>query len=200
MTFQSVPNVVEAVPHITMNGKEITLTFYGEIAGGYSAADVQNLADEMDDWAATELKPWLSVSGTYDFTSTRGLEFANDVIGLSSTGAGAGGEASQALPNNAVLSVKRRSGFTGRSARGRVYVPVAFGELSTNENYVSSGFAVGITAALDEVRVYMLNAGFTEVIVSRYTGGSLRATGVTFDVVDYSVVDTRIDSQRRRLP
>ena len=199
MTFQSVPDVAEAVVQFTAQGELQTMTFYG-LKVGYSQGDLDALSAAMDAWATAELKPMLSSSLAYIGVQVKGLELLNDLTSFDATGSGVGGTAETPLANQDCIAVARLSNFTGRSARGRVYMPLHRGNVDTNENLVTSSTETAFEDALDEVSVSMIGAGWIEVIVSRFTGGAPRATGVTFTVVAYDMRDREIDTQRRRMP
>lgn len=202
MPFQPVPHTAEAVVRLSANAQLITLTFYGGIAsGGDDQAGLDNLTDVMDVWADTELKAVLSEDVTYLGVSGRVLNFLNDFYSFNDTNTGAGSLVSDTMPNNVCLAVKRSSAFTGRSARGRVYMPLAVNQVDPNNpNTVFTGSVGNIVAALNEVRVAMSGVGWSERIVSRYTAGAARAQGITFAVTGYSAVNNTVDTQRRRLP
>lgn len=198
MPFQGVPFAAEAICRMTINSKPIVMTFYGTKLGGYGQADLEALAAAMDDWALNQLLSRLVTTATYDGFDVRGLQLENDFTATDISSAGAGVQASVALPNQNALAVKRRSALTGRSARGRVFVPLNEDNLQTNKNLVTQTTADTWVAALNEVKVHMATALFTEVIVSRITAGAPRVEGVTFEVVGYSVGNLNVDSQNRR--
>lgn len=200
MAFQTVPNTLEAVVQLLINSGEVTMTFYARYPGAYGQAEADALAEQMDLWADTELKPALSSSATYVGVLVRGLELLNDVFAFNNTNTGVGDVVSAPLPNNVAKAVARRSGLTGRSARGRVYFPLYLAALDANENFITAVTAADLVARLEEVSTYMAVAGGTEVIVSRYTAGAPRLFGVTFGVQDYAVTSLRVDSRRDRLP
>lgn len=201
MAFQSVPDTAEAVVSFSLNTQPFTNTFYFKHAGGYVLADLQDLANEVDDWVGTSLLPELGADTTYVRTTVRGLENIVDLEVIEATNAGIGGVAVQALPINLAFCVKRETGNTGRSARGRVYL-AGFGltYLAANENFWDSTDMADVITALNALAPSLTSFGWVEVVVSRYSGGAKRATGVTFPVTNYTPVDYRVDSRRDRLP
>lgn len=201
MAFQSVPNTAEVVIEFLLNSVAFTNTFYAELPGPYDVTDLENLAAAMDLWVDTYLLPELGADTTYVRTTVRGLENIVDLEVINATNSGVGGVAVQALPVNLAFCVKRETGLTGRSARGRVYL-AGFGltYLSANENFWDATDMVDVINALNEIDDVMLGVGWTEVVVSRYSNGAKRTTGVTFPVTTYVAVDYRVDSRRDRLP
>jgi len=199
MAFQSVPDVAEAVVAWTAQGETQTMTFYG-LKTGYTQGDINALATRMDQWAGAELVPMLSTSLNYAGVTVKGLELLNDLTATDATNASAGSTVEVPLANQDCVAVARLSNFTGRSARGRVYMPLHRGNVDTNENFVTSSTKTAFEDALDEVSVGMISEGWIEVVVSRFTGGAPRTVGVTFTVVQYEMRDLEIDTQRRRMP
>ena len=201
MVFQSVPETAEVVMRMVCNNAPVTNTFYARKTGGYDLTSLTTLVVAVYTNFITSILPYLPIALLCDGATGRGLQFINDVEYVHSPGVVAGAAATNPTPSNVALAFKRTSGLTGRSARGRVYIgPLPTGALTTDENYVSSAVAANLLGGLDEMRIEIAAQGWIEVIVSRYTGGTKRPTGVTFPVVDYSYSNLRVDSRRDRLP
>ena len=179
----------------------VSFSMYARQAVAYDSDLIADLAEATDLWMGTELLPLLSDNVSYTITNVRGLESENDIERSSSVSAAQGGVAAVPLPNNIAFVVKRLSGLTGRSARGRVYVPgIPTSAQTSNENFVGQTFADNVLAAFNEFQSYLTGTGWTEVIVSRYTAGAKRLLGVTFPVVNWEYTDFRLDSRRDRFP
>jgi hypothetical protein len=163
--------------------------------------DVEDLTIAVyDNWAGL-ITPHMPIAYILNGATGRGLEFQNDVEYEHTPGAVAGQSATNPTPSNVCIAIKRSSSFTGRSARGRVYVgPIPVGHLQTDENFVGATWVANIIAGLQDMRDDMSAIGWQEVIVSRYSNNVKRAVGVTFAVVNYDNVDLRVDSRRDRLP
>jgi hypothetical protein len=201
MAFQSVPETAEAVVRWQSNGEVCTMTFFGRYGEPYDQTAIDGLALQMDDWATDELKVRLSDQVTYLGVNVKGLEFQEDLEAENVTGAGVGGLEAAPMPNNVVKAIKRYTGRTGRSARGRVYWPLVTSQVdSTDENRASASETAVIVAALNEVRTYMDNAGWNEVVVSRQHNGVVRTEGETYVVQAYLSTSDVLNTQRRRLP
>jgi len=201
MAFQSVPDTAEAVVKFLLNSVNFTNTYYAKRAGGYTEAQLGELAVAVDAWVEASIRPELGADTTYVQTTVRGLENIVDFEVIEAGGSGIGGVAVQALPVNLAFCVKRETGQTGRSARGRVYL-AGFGltYLAANENFWDSTDMADVITALNALRGEMLSASWTEVVVSRWTNGIKRPVGVTYEVTQYVPVDYRVDSRRDRLP
>lgn len=199
MAFQSVPGAAEAVVVMTCNGETITNTFYGHRDDPYDQGDVDALAEQVDDWVGTEYLPLLSSTLTYVETNVRGLEDINDFFGSADAESGVGGIAIAPFPNSVTIAISRRSGFTGRSARGRVYIPLHTSVVDTNENFMNATAAAEFVSAFGALGAYFTIAGWDNVIVSRYANGVARAAGVVFDITQWAFADLELDTQRRRM-
>lgn len=200
MAFQSVPGTAEAAVLVTSSdGKIRQMTFFARQAGGYTLGSLQNLANSLDSWAAIQYRPIVSNEVTYLRTEVRGLEFENDQVAQQGAGTGVGGIAVARLPMNVSFAVKRASGLTGRSARGRVYW-VGLTEAQVVADTVIVAARNSILAALNNLHASIILTGWENVVVSRYSNGVKRPVGVTFGFPGWSVTNDLTDSQRNRLP
>lgn len=205
MAFQPVPNVVQAALVFVRGGKEIVNTFHAEFTTGYGQGDVDEVTAMLDTLMSTTWLPLLPTSIAYARTEARGLSVENDLFSENATSAAAGATGdTEYAPPQVTLAVRKTSNFTGRSARGRVFWPgFATNQLEgTLNTFVSVALRGQLLSAVDAVRTGLegLTSTPEAVIVSRYTDGTQRPTGVTFRWTGSSVTDWRVDTQRRRLP
>jgi hypothetical protein len=200
MAFQSVPETAEVFVEYSQNGVSMGNSFYFRKTGGYTLSDLEDLADDMDSWVATEWLPLLSQDVSYARCVVRGLENEEDYVTENNDGVGAGGIAVAGLPNNVTFAFKRLSGFTGRSARGRVYMTgIGTSFLTADENIMNGTKLLNLLAVLAEIVNYVITHGWVEVIVSRYHEGMKRTTAQTLAVSEWSYSNSKVDTQRRRL-
>jgi len=201
MAFQAVPDTAEIVVNYSGNGSTMANVFHAKKSGGYILADIVALADAVD---AVIVADWLVRQAdcfSYVSTVVRGLDEENDLEATNTDGAGPGAVATVGQPTNVTFSVKKTSGLTGRSARGRAYwIGMPAADLAADENTLDAGAVTAIVAAIDEIRIEIATAGWIPSIVSRFTNNAKRITGVTFEWTDSSAVNNVVDSQRRRLP
>lgn len=201
MAFQSVPATAEAVVRCIWSSVLVTMTFYASVAVAYDQQAIDDLAEAIDDWMSTDMLPELTDQLSYLSTEVRGLEQEVDFVASNSTGAGIGTGSSTTLPNNVAFAMKRLSGFSGRNARGRVYIPgLSAAFLQGDENYLLQTKADALKFALNNQLAYLTLAGWFPVIVSRYNEGEKRLFGVTFAVDEWDYTDLRLDTRRDRLP
>lgn len=200
MAFQAVPETAEVTVVYRQNLENITNSFHARLVGGYVLADLVVLAAAVDVAIAANWLPIQTLDALYQRVEVRGLAVENDLFAENSDSSGAGADVIEGLPNNVTLSVKKTSGLTGRSARGRLYfMGIPSNDLSTNENQWAAATVTAVEAAIEAVRVAITVTAWTPVIVSRFTGGLLRSVGVTFNWTGSVAVNINVDSQRGRL-
>lgn len=202
MAFQAVPDTVEIDMIFTQNGITVQNVFYAEKTGGYVLSDLEDLASAVDlQWQGT----WRDQQPdevTYLRTEVRGLAEENDLVAIDSFSTNNGTHVGDAMPNNVTFSVKKVSGLTGRSARGRTYwIGVPRTELTAaDENEIESDYVAEMITSVDSIRTAIGGVSTWEpVLVSRFKDGAARAEGVTFPWIGTTSVDNRIDTQRGRL-
>ena len=201
MAFQQVPNTAEINVNYTQNDEQMQNTFYALFGGTYAQANLAALADAIDLYIASDWLPLQTLDCGYTNTTVIGLHSINDFVAEANLSAGPGEDLARGNPNSVTMAVKKSSPFTGRSARGRIYwMGIPIDKISANENFINLAYAVDVVAAVDGLRAVIEGVFLWEpVLVSRFTGGAKRATGVTFDWIDTSTVNTGVDTQRGRL-
>lgn len=203
MAFQSVPDTIEVDFNMSYKTIPIQNTFYVKVAGAdYTQGSAEDLGSALAAWFAATYVDRLPADLVGVNITLRGLENANDFLVIDTDIAGEPGVRTNDFPNNVAWAVRRNSGLTGRSARGRVFWPIASADRNaSSENFVDATSAAAIVAILNlfESAAQGAVASATEVIVSRFSGGVKRTTGITFPVVNYSYSDLKFDTMRGRL-
>lgn len=203
MVFQPVLNTVEIDVIYTQNGETLQNTFYAELLGGYVQSDLQALTDAVDLQISGSWKAEQPPESVYVRTEVRGLSVENDLTATNNVGAGPGVHAGNAMPNNVTFSIKKTSGLTGRSARGRTYwigVPNTQIDVS-NENFVNAPWAANVVTNVGTIRTTIAATGlWLPRLVSRFAAGVPRSSGKTFAWTGETNVDLRVDTLRGRLP
>lgn len=200
MAFQPATGCAEASIQLTLNGRPLSyrLTFEA-LLGTYDQTAIDALSDGVDDWFNDEMKALHAADCVYERTAVRGLESVVDLQSINDDSQGACSVASNPIPVNAALVVKFTTGFTGRSARGRVYMTaITNGQLSTNENFVNTTYATDVVAAWEALDSYV-NTFWKHVVISRQINGVVRTSGYPYTITGYSLTDSRLDTRRKRL-
>jgi hypothetical protein len=103
------------------------------------------------------------------------------------------------VPNNVAFVVTLRTGSTGRSYRGRSYVP-GLPRDSVTDSRLQGTAPADIVACYNALIGDLTETGAHLAIISKYHNKLPRVTGVATDVTVATFVDNVTDSQRRRLP
>jgi hypothetical protein len=199
MPFQSVPNTVEIVIQGEISGQPIANVVGATRTGGYSQADIDLLATDVDAWVASDYLPLVSNSVTYNQTHVRGLNAIIDLESVDASGVGPGTASGSGMPANASFVVTLRTGRTGRSARGRFYMwPYSSAALQTSQT-VTTVYANAAADALSNLLTTITGAGFQPVIISRRSLGAVRPVGITTPITQAQSRNVDVDSMRHRL-
>lgn len=198
MPFQPVPNVAHVTVEGTMDSQLTILDFDFEISGGgITPTNLNTLVIAVDDWASTQLYPQLSQDCQYVRTRAVDLSVAGGAVGETSTPT-VGGVASEAAPNNVAMCVTKVTGFSGRSFRGRNYIP-GIPNASITLNTLDAAFISNIVIIMNVlVGAGTFEPGWQLGVVSRVTGGLARPSGIISPVTSYTVRSNKVRSMRSR--
>lgn len=201
MAFIPVPDTAEVLLFYTLNGQQMMNTLYFSKSGGWDSTSLQVLADAAwDHWATSVM---IDLGDGLVLTGTRALDLSSATGPVAEHTQSLNGSITDSpeLPQNCAFAIKFTTAQRGRSFRGRIYLPgittarqVSTGILSTS---AADAFLEDVTGAIGDIAT---EASCEHVVVSRFTGGSPRVTGVATPVTGISYTDTNLDSQRRRLP
>jgi len=146
------------------------------------------------------LSPIVSITGCA-FEDVRTFPFGGITVGQAPR-PGTGGSAGVAIPSSNSIAIKKSTDTLGRSGRGRWYWPLGSSDSLgvTNDTVNPTAIARYINAlTLFQSGVQGLPTPVEMGIVSYRSGGALRAEGLFSQIVSWSVTDSTVDSQRRRL-
>lgn len=197
MTIGIVPNGIKVEFNAVQNGVPIVNRFFVTQTGAVSTGD-------LDDTAAAALaffniiKAGQHSSYVLQNITVTDVSIANGSqvvlplvtanIGLLTTAAAAG---------NAALCVSLRTNFTGRSFRGRWYMGGLANAQFVNAQNIDSGTAATIAGWFADFITALNAIDKTLVVVSNYAAGVVRVVALATEIISI-IVDTKIDSQRRR--
>lgn len=102
-----------------------------------------------------------------------------------------GGSASAPLPPNCAIALSWRTGRSGRSFRGRTYLPGIGEDKVSGGGVIDSGFVAALNGAGTDLLVALSGAGYPLIVASRLLG--------TGEIISSCIVDNIVDTQRRRL-
>jgi hypothetical protein len=200
MTFQPVPDTVEATIEFDYDGQSIFNVLHFKEISGYDVAAVQTLAETVGDWVVNTYLPTCGARTKYVSTKTKGLNSAVDVQGIHTSGAGTAGSHSFSEPLNVTKAITFSSGMTGRNARGRMFHAGLPNDALTDPNHVTQDWVDDVIDALELLKLAVEALSWVWVIVSRYVDSAKRTTAVTYPVTSFSTSNLTTDSARGRLP
>jgi len=200
MPFIPVPNTVMVEVVYEWDSQVVENTFYVESSAAWNEAGVSAILELIRDIIVTDLMPLLNT--TIQLVRLVGtlLDAVDSVSVVLAVNPPVGGSnATESVPNNVSYTITFLTAQRGRSFRGRNYVP----GLSVNQytgNQIESAARTGLLDFYTTLRAAISESNYTMVVVSRYSNGAPRTTGVTTPITGFTTYDTTLDSQRRRLP
>lgn len=198
MPFIPVPDVAQVRLEGVVDGQITINDLYFQISGGgINAAGLANLATNIADWWSLNIIGLLSQDWSSTRVSAIDLTTATGPTGESAH-VEAGGEASEAAPNNVAMCVSFRTAQRGRSGRGRNYVP-GIPNSKITLNTLDSGFVTLIVAGYQAmVGAGTFLPGWQWGVVSRFSGGLPRSSGLFIPIVSATVTSNTVRSMRSR--
>lgn len=199
MAFVPVPSGIKIAVEYSLNGQLVVNVYYVTTTNPIITANLTALCDIFINWWSTNQRPNFTTSMflervvATDVSVPDGLQVVRDVsppVAGTATGATA--------PNNVAIVLSKRTGFSGRSYRGRTYYAgIAAAEVA--DNILSSALVTALLVDATALSAALGSAGYTWVVASFQENGVPRTTAVTKPITSFTM-DSRIDTQRRRLP
>ena len=199
MAFIPTPNAVRASLEFIFGGQVVVLTLGWHKAAGWDAAGMEALGDSLVDWFDAALKFQMANDVSLESINVLDLEdAAGPSINISGGLPITGTNNDLPAPNNVAGVVSFLTDQRGRSYRGRNYVP-GIPEPSWQDSIsMTTGAAAALAAAYADLEDVATATGAEHVVVSKYHDKAPRVAGIATPVTAYRV-DTKFDSQRRRL-
>jgi len=195
--YQPVVGVVQTQMFGRVDGQVTINDVYFQAAGAITVAGVQALTNAVAGWFGAVLAPLLSddwsterVIGT-DLTTATGYRFESAAVSI-------GGVSGEANPNNVAAVVSFRTDQRGRSSRGRNFVPGIPGGAVTLNTLDPAFISDLVDAYLLLMGPGTFLAGWEMVVVSRFTGGAARVSGLAIPVTNILMVGNSVRSMRSR--
>lgn len=199
MSFQSAPDCVEAVFNASYEGVPIANVVNFKFPSAYGQSDLDALATAMDTWVGAEYLPLVNAGVGYLDVAVRGLTSAIDMFSVNGAHAGVGGLTGGYVTGNVTACISIRTGFTGRSARGRFYAwPANLAQLAST-NHWGNAYLTNLINALYQMKSDAAGIGWAMIVLSRRHLGAVRPTAVGLPVTSFLSTDSTVDTQRGRL-
>lgn len=200
MTF--IPTIDTA--RVTLNFSQGTQTgvnvLWFKKSSAIAAADLTTLAIDLWNWWDTYGDPTMCDQGVLnsidaiqqDTSTSPSVNYAG-ASPITGTAVGTG------APLNCTIVSSFRTANRGRSSRGRFY-SYALSETDTNNNGITigSGLQTALSVMWANLSGFISPDGWTHVVVSKQLDLVARTAGFAQPVTSY-IIDTALDSQRRRL-
>ena len=191
---------------MTANGQQVENTLWFEFPTPPAQSDLVDLVGDVFGWWTTNIAPLTSQAVQLREISAISMDTASSPqFAFAPATATFGTNTPNIVPGNVTLSVSFRTAQRGRSFRGRNYV-VGLTEDQIAGNDVVAGVTTTWQAAYFELIAVAVGAGWVWIVASRFSGVDPvtgdpipRASGVTSPITSVIVVDSFVDSQRRRL-
>lgn len=197
--FIPASNTAKVEMRYTLLGQPAMNVFYFQGSTNWTLVTLEALADAVEAEWLSNIRGLQHAGVTLnsivctDVEVEDGLQFENNV-------GTAGNREGAALPNNVTIAISFRTGFSGRSRRGRLY-HMGLVEADVTDN--SIGVLVGAALLSNYGNFFSEIASTTttqHVIVSYCNNGDWRTDALITPVASYVLTDTTVDTQRKRLP
>lgn len=201
MPFIPAPNIVMVEIRALFDNQQVENRLMFNAQTTPTPAIVQEITEMVSSWAIDSYFDWLPSAITLREVVGTDLSNQNGVQHTEVPPAPVGGAlVGEPMPNETTLCVSLRSGFRGRSARGRAYALGLTVEGVTG-NIVATVISDGLVGVFQTLIDTAAAAGRPMAIVSYFTNNAPRVGGPVYFLVETAVVtDNIVDSQRRRKP
>lgn len=194
-----VPLTIQCDIIFLLFGQRVENVVHVEVPGGIDAAVIADTANEVGAWVLDTYLPLLSASVVFLNVEAKNLNIVDGGVAIFNAPPGSvGGIGSPGEPGNVSYTISLRTAQSGRSFRGRKYVPGIPASKRT-ENTIDATWSGQLVAAFNDLIAVLQALDKFLVVVSRVADGVERAIGVATHVETAQVTDLFIDSQRRRL-
>jgi len=198
MAFQAVPRGIEVKLVMSQNGVPVVNRWNVDAEHTpVTVTDLEDVQAVFDAWLTSDYAPAIHSSVEFEQWVVTALDVeggAQIIVAPTETAGGGGGTAAAA---NAALVVSYRTGLTGRSNRGRTYVPGLIVAYFTDAQHLSTGTATAFSGAFQNLIDALTAISMTLSVLSRIFDGAARAVGILITITEL-IVNTTVDSQRRR--
>lgn len=199
MASPTVENGMQVEVQWTLQSQQCENRIFVRSAAAPTPTDLSAVADVVANWVDATYAPLLSefVGFTNIVVTDRHIDGGpQHVLPIGSAGSDTGA----VLPNEVSFCVKLTTGFTGRSRRGRWYMPPPTATQLLNSNTVNSTYADAAAAVLQALIDDLFAADYRAGVVSFIHDGAPVASPVVLAYTVATYADRILDSMRSRRP
>lgn len=182
------------------DSQQVQNTLYAhQTPGPVTIESIVALGNAVNTWLTDSFMPQLSRVVTYTSLIVKDLSVENS-FELVVNGFGlAGGVDDLTDPNNVTIAASFRTAQSGRSFRGRNYIP-GIPKAQIDGNVVNGSFLSNMVVVYNGLQTAIADAGWEWVVASRTLVSGVSGFGVMTPINSVLFTDNIVDSQRRRLP
>lgn len=195
------PNVAQFNLNFTYQGEPAQNTLYTLYASEPGTTELNNTANAIYNTWETEASAW--VPSTVTLLNVQGISLDQagaPVGGFTPATPTSGGDLGASAPNQDTIAVSFRTGFAGRSRRGRNYW-VGLLKANISNNRLDPSVMTLIKAYYEQ---FLPAAGILENCIwgvySRFENNAPRTVGLFTPITQVLFVNNVVDSQRDRMP
>lgn len=194
------PMVVEAALIYENNVDASTAhnVFHFSMGAEPNSNDLEILGGLLENWIDVEWQPLASIVWKSVGVRIRQLKAIAPVT-YDETWSYTGAITGAAPANNVTFAVSFRTGFGGRSYRGRAY-HVGLAEADIADSYIDLTVRESIREGYEALIGIVAAEGWTWGIYSKFENKVARTTGLFTPITSVITVDNVLDSMRTRLP
>jgi hypothetical protein len=199
MATPPVPNGVEFEIHWTLDSQQCENRMFVDMGAPPTDLTMASLGGAVETWVNDVYKLFLSSAITFTeilLTDKSVAGGAQVTIPLGFNGS----IGTETFPNETSFCVSLRTGLSGRSFRGRWYMPPPLLADRVGNNRVTADYVSASVNALQSLINSIADSGFNAGVCSFVSGGAPRVPPVITRYTAAVAVDNILDSQRRRKP
>jgi len=199
MAFIPTANTVKITLEFNLHGELCVNVYYATLSSPVITANLTQIAEIVKDWWIASAAPFLSQDLTLDRVTVMDVSVEDGGQAVETTDLPAPGEITTAsIANQVAMVVTKHTLFSGRSSRGRAYIP-GMAQAGISSNTIPSTVQVGLIAAHSQLQTDLFAVPCNLTVVSFVDNGVPRTAGRPRGIASFSG-NNRVDTQRRRLP
>jgi len=199
MAFIPFENVARCTINMELAFQQVANVLYFLRTSTIDDTFLLNLGEDIAAWWTGSLRALLSENIVLKNVTCMDMTTSSGSVIVADGADTPGLLAENAISLNTALVVTHRTPKRGRAFRGRTYIVGLGVSQVINEGNAASGAVTGAVTHFEEFLTPASFHGAIPVVASRQEAGVVRTTGVATAIVSYSA-DSKLDSQRRRLP
>lgn len=199
MAFVPAPDCAKVVLVYNMESQVYVNTLWFKKTGSWGTGEMEDLADKVRYWwATTMLGLYPDVLELVDIVVYDMRAVDAPVIHVTTDLPVAGTNISDPMAANAAAVISFRTSGRGRSSRGRIYIGPLAEDGSDEGLFLATTTHAALVVGADAIADIGTGISWQHVVVSFHLDNVARSEGYAQAVTTY-LVDTKLDSQRRRL-